>query len=292
MKEVLYRERDGVYSQDLDFYIDRRVISYNLHKGPHWHDYCEVEFCLSGRGDHLLNNGCEAIGPGSVYILTPMDFHKVVVGENEPLELYHISFGSFVLSSGLMQRIAQVREQVGRGLSACLSGFEMDSMRADFEQLLREYEDRSPDGEMMMRACLERLCIRILRLMGSNGKTAPLQPPVNENLAIASAVQYINYNYRSSVTLGETARMVQLSSNYFGELFRKQMGVSFGEYLRFRRLECAHHLLAETDLNISEIARESGFKSMSHFSDTFRRRYGLTPTEFRSRERKESEDKR
>lgn len=288
MRKVSYKEKEGFYSEDFDFYIVHKHVKSNCLL--HWHDYCEVEFICTGQGEHILNNTVQTIGPGSVYLLTPIDFHRIVVPESEYMTLYHINFGSSVLSSELMQRITQLREQYNNGFTAQLSGPEAESMQADFEQLLQEYRHRSPDGVMMMRACLERLCIKIMRLMSRDGIIAPLPSPVNDNSAIMTAIQYVQYNFRSPITLNETARMVQLSTNYFGELFRKQMGVSFGEYLRSRRLECAHRLLADTELSISEIARESGFRSMSHFSETFRRHYGITPTEFRRTENTESEE--
>lgn len=291
MRKVLYREKDRFYSQDFEFYADcRSLVPGSENEGLHWHDYCEVEFICSGRGDHYLNNVYHEISPGSVYMLTPMDFHSVNAKPGEELVLYHIQFGSSTLGSSLMQRIAEDREQLGRGFSVQLSGSESDSVRADFEQLLHEFEARPSDGVMMMRACLERLCIRILRMMESDVSSVPVHPPVNENAAVKSAIQYVQYNFRSPITLNEMAKMVHLSCNYFGELFRTHMGVSFGEYLRSRRLECAHRLLADTELSISEIARESGFRTMSHFSETFRRRYGVTPTEFRRGGRAESEE--
>lgn len=291
MKKVMHRARDQFYSEDFEFFIDRRSLSPGaLHEGLHWHDYCEVEFICSGRGDHYLNNVYHEISPGSVYMLTPMDFHSVNAKAGEELVLYHIQFGSSTLGSSLMQRISQDREQLGRGFSVQLTGHEADSIRTDFEQLLAEFDERNSDGVMMMRACLERLCIRILRMMESDAPSAPTPAPVNENAAVKSAIQYVQYNFRSPITLNEMAKMVHLSCNYFGELFRTHMGVSFGEYLRSRRLECAHRLLADTELSISEIARESGFRTMSHFSETFRRRYGVTPTEFRRGERAESEE--
>ncbi len=288
MRKVAYKEKDGSYSESFDFYVEHKSIK--TIKRLHWHDYCEVEFICSGHGEHILNNKVQVIGPGSVFLLTPIDFHRIVLPEGEQMTLYHINFGSSVLSSELMQRITQLREQYADGFAAQVSGSEAESLQADFEQLLQEYKKRSPDGVMMMRACLERLCIRIIRLMSNDGVSTPLPSPINDNSAIMTAIQYVQYNFRSPITLNETARMVQLSTNYFGELFRKQMGVSFGEYLRSRRLECAHRLLADTKLSISEIARESGFRSMSHFSETFRRRYGLTPTEFRRNENVESEE--
>jgi len=142
MRKVAYKEKDGSYSESFDFYVEHKSIK--TIKRLHWHDYCEVEFICSGHGEHILNNKVQMIGPGSVFLLTPIDFHRIVLPEGEQMTLYHINFGSSVLSSELMQRITQLREQCSDGFASQLSGAEADSLQADFEQLLQEYKRRSP----------------------------------------------------------------------------------------------------------------------------------------------------
>ena len=68
------------------------------------------------------------------------------------------------------------------------------------------------------------------------------------------------------------------------------LGMSFSEYLRMQRLNYAHHLLTETQLSVSEIVRESGFKSLSYFSQIFRVRYGMSPTQLRQQQRSKEEE--
>ncbi|MBR6766567.1 MAG: AraC family transcriptional regulator [Clostridia bacterium] len=279
-----YRQGDGFCSPDFEFTIDRRSIFFQEKgDGLHWHDYCEVEYVCAGSGEHVINNHRYQLQPGSVYIITPVDFHRVNAYKENPLELYHIQFGCSVMDETMMQRIIRTQTVSPDGIGCLLKGKAKDAVRDAFEQLYHEYEDRRPDGTAMMRSCLERLCIMILREAEKGLPAAESGYMAEDHAVINRAVQFIRYNFRSRITLSGAANQAHLSANYFGELFRRHMGMSFNAYLQKCRLEYAMRLLMDTKMNISEIAGESGFRTASYFSEIFRRHYGCSPTTFREK---------
>ena len=78
-----------------------------------------------------------------------------------------------------------------------------------------------------------------------------------------------------------------ITPRYMRMLFEAE-GKSFSEFVLFHRLQRAHRLLADTRhlaITISTIAFESGFSDLSYFNRTFRRRYGLTPSDVRAKAR-------
>ena len=284
IQNSLYRQGDSFYAPDFEFTIDRRTIPYQENKDmAHWHDYCEVEYVCAGAGEHLVNNHRYPLQPGSVYIITPVDFHRVRSEEGSSLELYHIQFGCSVMDEDMMQRIIRTQAVRPGGIGCMLAPEMRNTVCEAFEQLKKEFEARRPDGTAMMRSCLERLCIMILR-EAEKGIVMPEHAPEGEaHVMVNRAVQFIRYNFRSGITLSEAAGHAHLSPNYFGELFRRHMGMSFNAYLRKCRLEYALRLLMDTKMNISEIAGESGFPTASYFSEIFRRHYGCSPTTFRKK---------
>jgi len=283
-RKGLYRQGDEFYSPEFELNVDRRFVD-DCGSGDsvHWHDYCEVEYVLNGSGEHLINNHRYALGPGSVYLVTPVDFHRVVCRGEQPLELYHIQFGCSVMNEDMMQRIIRTQAIHPGGISCLMTGDLQDTVRAAFEQMHREFEARQHDSAVMLRSCLERLCIMILR-EAERGLSIPEHATDEEDhAAVNRAVQFIRYNFRSRITLAETAGHVHLSVNYFGELFRRRVGMSFNAYLQKCRLDYACRLLSDTRMNISEIAGESGFRTASYFSEVFRSRFGCSPTTFREK---------
>lgn len=96
------------------------------------------------------------------------------------------------------------------------------------------------------------------------------------------AVEYINQNLASPLTLLSIANAVSLSTGHFAHAFRATTGVAPHRYIVERRVERAKRLLRESDLPITEIADRIGCASHSHFSVLFHRVTGVSPRQFRT----------
>lgn len=99
--------------------------------------------------------------------------------------------------------------------------------------------------------------------------------------SIIKAKDYIDAHIQDDVSLGEVARAVNVSANYFSELFKKATGINFADYVSRVRVEKTKHLLSDTNRQITEIAFDVGFKSLSQFNRTFRRHAGMSPRAYR-----------
>ncbi len=93
--------------------------------------------------------------------------------------------------------------------------------------------------------------------------------------------QYIQENLHREVRLAELGGLVHMSPYHFARLFKRSTGVSPHRFLIQRRLEEAKALLAAQTLPVAEIARSVGFRTASHFTATFRRATGITPSAYR-----------
>jgi two-component system response regulator YesN len=99
--------------------------------------------------------------------------------------------------------------------------------------------------------------------------------------AVAKAVDYIQKNYRQEVSLTDVARVIYLNPQYFSRVFRREMGMTFVDYLTKVRMEKAKELLMGTDLPVSAIAREVGYPDANYFSRLFKKKEHVSPTEYR-----------
>lgn len=103
---------------------------------------------------------------------------------------------------------------------------------------------------------------------------------------IYGAVNYIDSHLEEKLSLGSVAAQVGLSPNYLSSLFKKELGVSFVDYITQKRVEQAKDLLMHTDMKTWEVAERTGFISDSYFAKTFKRITGKQPSFFRKREKK------
>jgi AraC-like DNA-binding protein/mannose-6-phosphate isomerase-like protein (cupin superfamily) len=86
-------------------------------------------------------------------------------------------------------------------------------------------------------------------------------------------------------TLSRAARAVGVSPNHLNRLLRQQTGLTFRQLLIQRRIELAQAMLRTGDAMCTEIAMSCGFGDSNYFARLFKRRTGLSPTEFRRRAR-------
>lgn len=84
-------------------------------------------------------------------------------------------------------------------------------------------------------------------------------------------------------TVQMCASEICLSPNYFGDLIKKELGKTAQEYIQLYVVGKAKELIAENEMNVSEIAYELGFKYPHHLTRIFKKVTGLTPNEFRSK---------
>lgn len=99
--------------------------------------------------------------------------------------------------------------------------------------------------------------------------------------AIDVAIQYIKEHYHEDLSLERIASVVFLNPVYFSHLFKQKTGQGYKEYVISLRLEQAKQLLLNPFLRLSEIAEAIGYQDVRHFTQVFRKKFGLTPTEFR-----------
>jgi AraC-like DNA-binding protein len=77
------------------------------------------------------------------------------------------------------------------------------------------------------------------------------------------------------------AEQLHLSTNYFGDLIKKETGKSAQEYIQLKLMDVAKEKIFDKNKSVSEIAYELGFKYPQHFTRVFKQRIGFTPNEYR-----------
>jgi len=103
---------------------------------------------------------------------------------------------------------------------------------------------------------------------------------------IRPAIEYIDAHFDRAITLAQIARASHLSVSRLAHLFKEQMGVTPIDYLTGVRIERAKALLLGTDRSCTEIGFLAGYRNPSYFTRTFKLFAGMTPRQFRARNRR------
>ncbi|AIQ31578.1 hypothetical protein P40081_28110 [Paenibacillus sp. FSL P4-0081] len=101
------------------------------------------------------------------------------------------------------------------------------------------------------------------------------------NRTLMAIRSYIDEHYREELTIPLLANMFSVNGNYVSQLFKRETGRTFTEYLTNLRIGYACELLMNSDLTISEIAEKSGYSDYFYFSRLFKRIKGMSPSAYR-----------
>ncbi|WP_442603400.1 response regulator transcription factor [Paenibacillus sp. KN14-4R] len=116
---------------------------------------------------------------------------------------------------------------------------------------------------------------------GGTSSASYLRMGKNED-TIDIAVQYIKNNFRENLSLEKVASVVYLNPIYFSQLFKQKTGIGYKDYVIQLRLEQAKRLLANPNLKITDVAGQIGYQDIRHFTQVFRKKYQITPSQFRN----------
>ena len=105
---------------------------------------------------------------------------------------------------------------------------------------------------------------------------------------VSELKEYIWANHTKNITLKQIAKTYYTNEKYLGRLFKKETGVSVHEYINDTRLKRAAHILKNSTDSILSISIECGFANISHFNRSFKKKYGITPSQYRTQNSKQS----
>lgn len=262
---------------DIHMVRERRSEPFPLH----WHEFFELTIVYGGSGTNVINGEPIGMRAGSVFLLSPADFHEIIPDVGQGLEYYNLIFPESAIQRQLHDSL--FRNSLYHHVQ--LDGEQLDVLVRDAERLLSETHGRSSLSQMVMKNTLELLLITLIRNVGVRDDS-PLasgperSAPFSSHAALRRALVYIHHHYRESLTLSDAAGQANLSANYFSEVFRQYTGVTFQIYVQMLRLEFARNLLASSDLSVTEVCHTSGFNTLPHFERAFKRYYGKPPREF------------
>lgn len=100
------------------------------------------------------------------------------------------------------------------------------------------------------------------------------------SLIVRKAVSLVNEFYKDGITLDQTAARLNITPEYLGSLFNREIGTNFSTYIKEFRIKKAKELLIGKDLKTYEISEQVGYSDPKYFCRVFKETTGLTPGEY------------
>ena len=137
-------------------------------------------------------------------------------------------------------------------------------------------------SEQMLRSLIELFLIGLIRKYEffenkDEKQTSPSAFPINE------IIEYLDNNFTEKITLEELAFLFRTNRSTLCKEFRRATNKSLGEYLADKKIQTAKKLLSQKERSITQIADMLNFDSVPYFCEFFKRKTGVTPSEYRQR---------
>jgi AraC-like DNA-binding protein len=277
-------------NKDFPFKIFR-YSSQKLKQPMHVHDYIQVAYVLKGVCNHQFRGKSLNVSRGDIFIIAPGVEHSFSAVQDKEYELVLIDFLPFLISEQL------------KAFSDTLNPY-LDPMLKDdlpvtpqpwlhigknkqllVEQLLQDIQDeaehREIGYEVSIRISLAKLLIlidreyRIVKRKPARELLSADQQPIDE------VKRYISDNFSQDIPLEHGAFIANMAPAYFSHIFKKETGQTFVDFVNEVRIERAMELIRRDQHTITQIGFQVGFHHLSHFIRTFKKRTGLTPTEYK-----------
>lgn len=250
----------------------------------HWHPEVEIIYTLAGHAQHYIDGQVYTAYPGSLFVINSQSIHKVV-SDPEAFE-----------SADVVAVVVHVKYEI---LKFLIPDMEEKYFATEIKEGSEEVSEiverltglrREHDGELSYHHFLvNSLLNQLLYLVCKNGlkeknNIVTISGKKNTD-TLRGILEYVSAHYREPVQQMEIAREFFFTKESFSRFFKKNTGMTFGEYLRLYRVKMARKELVESDRLILDIAVDNGFSDARGFINTFKSVYGTSPLQYRKQYR-------
>lgn len=252
----------------------------------HWHNEMEIIVIKKGQGIIFVDLIPMDVSCGDIIFVLPGQLHSIHQKEAVKMEYENIIFKMELLMT--------------QSHDLCSSQFFTPMLRGDmaFPTLLTQkaayYSDVASCIAKIDEMCakekrpwgyqlsVKAYLLQMFFLIFTNNQHQQTKPRNQKNLdKIKTILTYIQTYYATPISIEEIANECFYSKSHFMKFFKESMGVSFVQYLNDYRLNIAAKMLKETSGSILEIAGSTGFDNLSYFNRMFKRKYGVSPSQYR-----------
>ncbi|MGX4584143.1 AraC family transcriptional regulator [Paenibacillus chitinolyticus] len=252
-----------------------------------WHYHKEVEMLaiVEGELDVYLENERVNLKAGDVVLIGSSELHRDRSSADTTLVYYVFQFDleHYFDESG----IAYLRyfSETQSALSKLNYIFRenpaiRDEVFACIRNIYTEYAGKKVGYEIAISILVKQIVLSLLRSdekrLLDYGNSADL-------IRLKPVFEYIDRNIDGKVYVDEASKAANISYYYFVKYFKKVLGISFLDYVNFKKIKKAEKILLTQDISVAQVGEQIGMPNMAHFYKTFKKINHCSPHEFRKK---------
>lgn len=241
----------------------------------HCHNSYEILYVVRGAGKYVVEGVEYPLGPQTLLLTRPYEYHYVCPSKNVLYERYVINFdGDVPLDAAADLPMLKGARDHAHGVYFDTEAIS-ERVRAEFAEmdaartLFRDSPDRIAKEETMIRMSLSRILL-LLSL------AKPSATMAHEENIVTRVIEFLNLHLTAAFSLDKLAQQFFVSKYYLCHAFRKQTGISVFTYITTKRIAMAQQLLANGE-PATAVAYQVGFSNYSSFYRAYCKQTGQAP---------------
>ena len=250
----------------------------------HWHR--EAELIVIKKGEGLVHVDLQPydVFAGDIVFVLPGQLHAIDQKGDRAMEYENIIFKPELLKSGgpdlcesrfldpLFSGSLSIPPYLGRSAA----GY------AEVSDCIRQIDALCSEPSHGYQLAVKGLLFQLLYHLIRNYPKETHDGRRSKELAnVKRVLTFIHEHYARPITIEEIAAECHYSKSHFMKFYKDAMGMGFIQYLNDYRLSLASQLLLTSTDDILEIAQKTGFENLSYFNRLFKRKFHMTPGQFR-----------
>lgn len=286
----LFKEVSPLSAKDCFILIERQKTNFNF--PIHIHPECELNYIENAKGaQRIVGDSIEEIGDEELVLVTNPNLEHAWMDHHNTSQNIHeitIQFHSDLLAETFLNKnqlisIRQLFRHAERGVL-----FSRETI-AKVRPLLKTLTCESDSFYSLIKLLiiLHELSIdKGMRELSTGQFATNAMQHHHHDVKLGKVTDYLNRHFPEVIRLSEVAGMVNMSESSFCRFIKQHTSKSFIDFLTDIRLGAASRALIDSSLSIAEIGYDCGFNNLSNFNRIFKKKKGVTPSEFRDNYRK------
>ena len=246
----------------------------------HSHSTYEMWLILNGSGYAEVDNTVYPVESGDLFIVPPLMYHSSLPGNGS--SVYYLSCRLNIKPDAASSVSAVLFERISRRMAKPIQIHLDDTLiPLLFQRMLEEFEGMRSGYLSRISALSTTLILYLMQMLFPDTDLHWSDECTEYDLMREIDIeQFFANHYAENVTIQDLAALLYISPRHVNRILQALYHCTFVDKLIMTRLENAKYKLRHSQLRISAIAEQCGFRTVSYFNTMFRRHFGCTPSQY------------
>lgn len=246
----------------------------------HYHKQLELLLILEGRLDVTLEEESFQMNAGDLIIIGDSQLHRDRSGKMLDYIVLQFDLEQFFDHSSIpyIRYFSETHMPLSKANYIYKENEAIKAQTAEcIKSILNEASRKETGYELAVSILIKQILLLLLR---GDTRNMLVEQDNFDKIRLKPVLDYVENHLTGRIQVEEVCKIANMSYYYFVKYFKKTIGLSFTEYVNYRKVKWAERILLTKDLSISEVGEVIGMPNMAHFYKMFKKYNDCSPKQF------------